>query len=56
MASKKEGKGIINWRITIIILFIVFVQNLIQALLYADSPFLIESYFPGVVYIAIFDK
>ena len=48
MAGKIEGKGVINWRITMVILLIIFVQNLIAALLYADSPFLIETYFPGV--------
>lgn len=48
MAKKIEGKGVINWRITIVILVIYFVMNLIAALLYADSPFLIQSYFPGV--------
>ena len=50
MAKTIEGTGVINWRIATVILFIVFVQNLIATLLYADSPFLIQSYFPDVIH------
>ena len=47
-ANTKEQKGIINWRIVTVILCVIFIQQLVCALLYADSPFLIPTYFPDV--------
>ena len=45
---EKGEKGVINWRIVSVVLFVIFVQQLVCSLLYADSPFLIQTYFPGV--------
>lgn len=47
-ANTKEQKGIINWRIVTVILCVIFIQQLVCALLYADIPFLIPTYFPDV--------
>lgn len=44
----KGTKGVINWKIVSVVLFTIFVQQLVCSLLYADSPFLIQTYFPGV--------
>lgn len=44
----KDQKGIINWRIVSVILFVIFIQQLVCALLYAALPFLIPTYFPDV--------
>ena len=44
----KSEKGIINWRVASVVLLIIFVMNLVCSIIYADSPFLIESYFPDV--------
>ena len=40
--------GVINWVVVSVVLFVVFVQQLVTSLLYADSPFLIKSYFENV--------
>lgn len=45
---EKGAKRVINWRIVSVVLFVIFVQQLVCSLLYADSPFLIQTYFPGV--------
>ena len=44
----QEEKGVLNWRIATVVLFIIFAEQLVCSMLYADSPFLIEEYFPGV--------
>ena len=44
----KEQKGVINWRIVTVILCVIFIQQLVCALLYADIPLLIPTYFPDV--------
>lgn len=46
----KEKKRVINWRIVSVILFVIFIQQLVCALLYADIPFLIPTYFPDVCF------
>ena len=40
--------GVINWRVVSVVLFVVFVQQRVTSLLYADSPFLIKTYFENV--------
>ena len=44
----QEEKGVLNWRIATVVLFIIFAEQLVCFMLYADSLFLIEEYFPGV--------
>lgn len=46
--SLQDEKGVINWRIVTVILLVIFIQQLVCALLYADIPFLIQTYFPDV--------
>lgn len=46
--SLQDEKGVINWKITTVVLIIIFAQQLVCSMLYADSPFLIQEYFPGV--------
>ena len=52
----QEEKGVLNWRIATVVLFIIFAEQLVCSMLYADSPFLIEEYFPGVVSSTISDR
>ena len=46
--SVQDKKGVINWRIVTVILLVIFIQQLVCALLYADIPFLVQTYFPDV--------